>query len=234
MKNKIIEFKNYLQNNTLKIILLVIVLILYVAQFIFMNYIVNTKLDTINDSKNELSLNLESEVIENEEEQEEYIYIDIKGQVKKPNVYKLLKGSRVNDAIQASGGLSKDANTRFVNLSKVLNDGDVIVIYSNSEIKKAQKTETIYVETPCVCEEVKNDACYKEDNSSTNISNGLININTSSKEELMTLNGIGESKANAIIEYREKNGKFKNIQDITLVTGISQTIYDKIKNNITI
>jgi competence protein ComEA len=86
-----------------------------------------------------------------------------------------------------------------------------------------------------VCEEIKNDACYNEEtDENLNTSDGKININTSSLEELMTLSGIGESKAKAIIEYREKNGSFKNIEDIVNVSGISETIYAKIKNNITI
>ena len=177
------------------------------------------------------------------------IYVDIKGEVKKPGVYKIEYGSRVSEVIELSGGLTKNANTRFINLSKIVNDGDVIVIYSNNEIKKATKvkTETIYVNTPCICEEVKNDACLIENlnienpinennNNETVIEedNGKININTASKEELMSLSGIGEAKAKAISEYREKNGLFKDIKDIVNVSGISETIYSKIKENITV
>lgn len=225
------KIKNYFINNYLKIILIFIILLLFIAEFLFMNYIVNTKINKVKETNNKVSFSMELE--EDKKEIEEYIYIDIKGSVKKPNVYKLLKGSRVNDAIKEAGGLSKNANTRFINLSKVLNDSDVIVIYSNDEIKKANKANTIYVNTPCVCEEVKNDACIKNEEIS-NDSNKLININTATIDELMTLNGIGESKAKAIIEYRTNNGNFTKIEDITLVNGISETIYAKIKNNITI
>lgn len=225
------KIKNYFINNYLKIILIFIILLLFIAEFLFMNYIVNTKINKVKETNNKVSFSMELE--EEKKEIEEYIYIDIKGSVKKPNVYKLLKGSRVNDAIKEAGGLSKNANTRFINLSKVLNDSDVIVIYSNDEIKKANKANTIYVNTPCVCEEVKNDACIKNEEIS-NDSNKLININTATIDELMTLNGIGESKAKAIIEYRTNNGNFTKIEDITLVNGISETIYAKIKNNITI
>lgn len=225
------KIKNYFINNYLKIILIFIILLLFIAEFLFMNYIVNTKINKVKETNNKVSFSMELE--DDKKEIEEYIYIDIKGSVKKPNVYKLLKGSRVNDAIKEAGGLSKNANTRFINLSKVLNDSDVIVIYSNDEIKKANKANTIYVNTPCVCEEVKNDACIKNEEIS-NDSNKLININTATIDELMTLNGIGESKAKAIIEYRTNNGNFTKIEDITLVNGISETIYAKIKNNITI
>ena len=227
MKEKI---EKYIQNNYLKIILIFIILILDIAQLLFMNYIVNNKINN-NSVNKELCLTTEEEKKDQVVQKEEYIYIDIKGSVKKPNVYKLLKGSRVDDAIKEAGGLSKNANTRFINLSKVLNDADVIIIYSNDEIKKA-KNNNINIETPCICEEIKNDACITEVENTS--SNKLININTASIEELMTLSGIGESKAKAIIEYRNKNGNFNKIEDITLVTGISETIYSKIKNYITI
>ena len=140
------------------------------------------------------------------------------------------------DVIDKAGGLTKNANTRFINLSKILNDGEVIVVYSNAEIKKAEKEKIIYVDTPCVCEEIKNDSCYNENSSSQNNNNvsNIININSASLGELMTLSGIGESKAKAIIKYREENGKFISVEDIIKVNGISETIYSKIKNNITI
>ena len=175
------------------------------------------------------SVKVSNPLIENKEEVIK-IYVDVKGYVNKPGVYELNNGIRVIDAIKAAGDLKKGANTRFVNLSKKLNDGDVIVIYSNSEIDKAKKDNIIYVDTPCVCEEVKNDACYKEETSES----GLININTADSEELMSLDGIGESKAKAIIEYRKTNGLFKSIEDIVNVNGISETIYTKIKTNITV
>lgn len=156
------------------------------------------------------------------------IYVDIKGFVKNPGVYSLEKGSRIIDLINESGGLLKGANTRLINLSKILNDEDNIVVYSNSEIKKLNKTEVIYKSSPCICEEIKNDGCIKDTETT------LININTASKEELMTLNGIGESKANSIIEYRDNNGNFEKIEDIINVNGISENIFIIIKKNITV
>lgn len=225
------KIKRHIKNNIYNIIIILMIFVLYVGVF-FLYYYFDNKEISISDESNSLS----TDITNMTSEDKSYIYIDIKGYVKKPNVYKLEKGVRTIDAINAAGGLIKNANTRFINLSKELNDGDVIVIYSNDEIKKAQKTETIYVETPCVCEEIKNDACYndtKEENNNVN-NNTLININTASLEELTSLTGIGESKAKSIIEYRSKNGKFKSIDEITKVNGISETIYSKIKNNITI
>ena len=225
------KIKGYIINNAFKVIAIFIILILYALQLVFMYIMINGKNEVKDETIAEKNISVEKNIESQNEKIEEYIYVDVKGSVKKPNVYKLLKGSRVNDAVNEAGGLLKTANTRFINLSKVLNDGEVIVIYSNDEIKNAKKTNTIYVETPCICEEVKNDSCYNE---ITNNENSKININTASLDQLMSLNGIGESKANAIIEYRQINGYFSKVEDIINVNGISETIYDKIKNDITV
>jgi competence protein ComEA len=202
-------------------------ILLYVGQFFVINYIIENKL--VKEEKP-----LETNEIKKEEtiDEPEYIYVDLKGAIENPNVYKLLKGSRTIDLINEAGGLLNNANTRFINLSKELKDGDAIVIYTNEEIEEAKKSNIIYVETPCICEEVKNDACYNDTINSNN--NSIININTATLEELMTLTGIGEAKAKSIIEYRENNGPFSKIEDIINVKGISETIFNNIKENITI
>lgn len=220
---------NYLKENMIKVVIITVLLFLYVGSFI---YISSKIIKTENETKDEINMITKEETEEqSESNNENEIVVDVKGSVMKPGVYKIKENSRVTDAIAASGGLAKNANTRFINLSKILKDGDVVVIYSNEEIEKAKKQETIVVETPCICEEVKNDACYKEDNKNTN---GKININTASLTELMTLTGIGESKAKLIIEYRTQNGNFKDIKDIMKVKGISETLYSKFKENITV
>ena len=220
------KLKSMKNKNLIGIFIIVALISGYIVTFIyFSNEIYKNKEEQKN---NEIS------IIEEPSKDTEYkeIKVDIKGSVKKPGVYTLKENSRTNDAIIASGGLLKNANTRFINLSKILNDGDVIVVYSNEEIKKAQKEERIVVETPCVCEEVKNDSCYKEDKETETTSK--ININTATINELIKLNGIGESKAKLIIEYRTKNGKFKDIKEIMNIKGISETLFSKIKENITI
>ena len=199
-----------------------IMILLYVAGFTYLLTIIKKDNKTI-IKENNISVASDSK-------KEEVIYVDIKGSVKTPGVYKLNSDARVIDAIEASGGVTKDANTRFTNLSKALSDGDVIIVYSNKEINEAKK-ETAS-EVPCVCEEVKNDACYKE--TETGKLSSKININTASVEELKTLNGIGDSKAKAIVEYRTVKGKFNNIEQIKDVNGISETIFNKIKDNITV
>lgn len=219
------KLRNIISKKIIEVFIIIILITGYIITFIYFS----NKIEI----KNNEEKSTEISIIEDEakEKESKEIKIDIKGSVKKPGVYTLKENSRTNDAINAAGGLLKNANTRFINLSKLLNDGDVIVVYSNEEIKEAQKEEKIVVETPCICEEIKNDSCYKEDKESETTSK--ININTATINELTKLNGIGESKAKLIIEYRTKNGKFKDIKDIMNIKGISETLFSKIKESIT-
>jgi len=206
--------------------------VFFVICMIFL--IIFYSISILNNKKDSNKISYDNEIIsEKKEESNEYIYVDIKGSVNKEGVYKVINGTRVFDLIKTAGGLKEDANTRFINLSKILDDGEVVVIYSNGEIEEAKKSDIIYVETPCVCEKVENDACLNE-NINSNDSNSLININNATKEQLENLSGIGESKAAAIIEYRNNNGKFNKIEDILNVNGISETIFNKIKGLITV
>ena len=209
-----------------KLIFPTIMILIYVAGFVYLITIIKHI-----DNKEVKNNTITKENIV--EEKDEYIYVDVKGSVKTPGVYKLNNNSRVIDAIDASGGITSSANTRYINLSKILEDGDVVMVYSDKEIKNAQKENIVYIETPCVCEEVKNDACITS-NDENNNSNGKVNINYATFDELKTLNGIGDAKAKAIIEYRLKNGNFKTIDELKNVNGISESIYAKIKENITV
>ena len=232
--------------NYKKFILPGILLIIMLVEFVYLFYILDDKKDVIKEENKTI---LNDKTIEKTEENitsTGTIYVDIKGNVLNPGVYTLDSGSRVIDVVTQAGGFTEGANTRFINLSKVLNDGDVIVIYSNAEIEEAKKSKIIYVETPCICEEVKNDACItqnvevEEPNVPDNAvipedsNNGKININTATSEELQTLSGIGESKAQAIIDYRNTNGPFNSIEEIVNVSGISENLFAKIKEDITV
>lgn len=146
-------------------------------------------------------------------------YVDLKGAVKKPGVY-LITNERLQDLIQKAGGLLKNADTSNVNLSQKLKDEMVIVINTRQEIKALDKV---------IKPVIKNDIT---PNSVTS-TNQLININTADLNTLMTLNGIGESKAQDIINYRTKQ-LFTKIDDLKLVNGIGDATFDKIKSLITI
>ena len=174
------------------------------------------------------------------------IIVDIKGQVITPGVYELEENSRVIDVINLAGGLTENANTSLINLSKKIEDGMVIIIYSNEEVANSnvKEVETVFkiIEKECNCPNIKNDSCInteldneveKENINNNEETNKLVNINTASKEELMTLTSIGESKAEAIIKYRNET-KFGTIEDIKNVSGIGDALFEKIKENITV
>ncbi len=113
----------------------------------------------------------------------------------------------------------------------------VIIIYTNEQIEVYNKeeiiTEFIYIETPCECPDEMNDACINSSNTNES-TQSKISINIATKEELMTLTGVGESKAEAIIKYRDENGSFKDITEIKNVSGIGESAFEKIKDNITV
>lgn len=170
-----------------------------------------------------------------EEKKEESITIDIKGEVKTPGVYELPLNSRVIDAINISGGLTNKADTSDINLSKILKDENVIVIsnkYSNQTTKYTKKETSVVNNASTSKDNVVSSSNSSDTN--TNKTNDKVSINTATKEQLMNLNGIGESKANDIIAYRNQNGLFKSIEDIKKVSGIGDKLFDKIKDNITI
>lgn len=161
----------------------------------------------------------------------ETIFIDIKGEVENPGVYEMQLGDRVIDAVQMAGGFTDEATTDNVNLSKKLKDESVIIIpsylkdYENVTIKNDYEIDI----NDDIVQSEKNESDEKIESSSS-----LVNINTASVVELMSLDGIGESKAKAIIEYRDINGDFENILDIKNVSGIGESIYEKIKDYITV
>ncbi len=169
------------------------------------------------------------------EVKEKEYYVDVKGSVKNPGVYKVKEGTIINDVITLVGGLKSGASTKNINLSKKISDEMVIYIYTAKELSNLNK------ESECHCDKVDISSCEGasviiSDNVSTSSSEtkGLVNLNTASKEELMTLSGIGESKALAIIDYREKNGGFKTKEELMNVSGIGEASYKKIESNITV
>lgn len=162
----------------------------------------------------------------------EFYYVDIKGAIKKPGVYKVAKTAIVNDVIKLAGGLKSNAYTLNINLSQQVKDSMVIYIYTKNEIRKT--TNAIITDTTCKTEIVEINNCI-ETTTTKAVDNNIskINLNTATKEELMTLTGVGESKAIAIIEYRNTK-KFDAIEDIMNVSGIGESAFAKIKDHITV
>ena len=144
-----------------------------------------------------------------EDKHDEKIFVDVKGAVKHPGVFETTKDKRVKDLIEEAGGLLDDADTSTLNLSQKVKDQMVIYV-----LKHGEKPKQI-------------------SDGSTSSSNGdVININTANKDQLMKISGVGKTKAEAIISYREKNGDFKKKEDITKVHGIGKATFEKIKDKI--
>lgn len=143
--------------------------------------------------------------------QETVIFVDVKGAVKNPGVYQMKVGDRVKDALEAAGGLTEEADSQKVNLAKRLEDQMVIVVP-----KVGEETE-----------EIPAGATSKEE-----AKEGKVNINTATVEELKTLKGVGEKKAEAIIEYRKKNGSFQTKEDLMKVRGIGKKLFESFQERI--
>ncbi len=186
---------------------------------------------------------IEEAIVEKEEIfKNKTIQVDIKGAVKTPGVYEMDTNSRVQDLILKSGGLLENAYVNTINLSKKLEDEMVVIIYTNEEINTFLEEETRIMkqENTCVCPKVENNVCIKEATTNKPTANKednatkKVSLNNGTKEDFETLSGIGSSKANAIIEYRNEHGKFNTIEEIKNVSGIGDATFEKIKENLTL
>lgn len=244
MKNKINET---IYKYKKIIFILLIIIIIVIIQII--NKDKSNKTNIIKAAEN--IIEIEKPVIEQNKEttpsyEQKKIKIDIKGEVLNPGVYELNEGDRVIEAVNISGGLTNDADTTLINLSKNLKDEMVIIIYNKYEIDKLKeeknKKEVIieYIEKECECPDNINDACItdnkesEEKEESKEENNKKISLNEGTLEELMTIPGIGETKAQSIIEYRTQNKEFKTIEEIKNIKGIGESTFEKLKDFITI
>lgn len=196
-------------------------------------------------------------VVNNEEKEQiekKSINVDVKGAVKKPGVYVMDENSCVFDAITKAGGLNSKGSTTNLNLSRKLKDEMVVYVFTKDEIKKREVKNELVCEVPkCECEVVDKSFCdtyvdkdkkFDNSNNSSNSNNQSdsnkiedikkVSLNKGTKEDFLTLDGIGESKALAIITYREENGLFEKIEDIMNVSGIGEKAFEKIKDNLTL
>lgn len=173
---------------------LIIIIISAIALFNFINS--NKSINVEQNTNDELNSELRK------------IQVHVTGEVNKPGVYKLDEGSRIMDAVNAAGGFTAKADQNSLNLAKVLEDGEQILINSvDASLNQSSQS-----------------------NSATN--NGKVNINTADLTLLQTLNGVGPSTAQKIIDYRNANGKFKAIEDLKKVSGIGDKTFEKFKDQI--
>lgn len=172
------------------------------------------------ENPDEINLLEESLVVqegsENTVEELNLIKVHITGEVINEGMIELKEGDRIDDAIKKAGGITDKADLSKVNLAYELLDGQKVYIPSIND----NKEEYLFIDAG---ENVLEDE---------NVQNGKININTADSSLLQTINGVGESLAGKIIDYREKNGKFKNIEDLKNVSGVGDKKFEDLKDKI--
>lgn len=172
--------------------------------------------------ENENNENKESEnkEIKNQENVDNgKIVVDIKGAVKNPKEYELKEGSRIRDLIEIAGGLTAEADEEKIYFSKILEDEQCIKIYKVGEEVLDSEIEA---------------QGHQKKGTGTVDSKGMININKATVEELMTIPGIGQAKAQSIVDYRNENGKFKSVDELTNITGIGAKTLEKLRDKVDI
>ena len=158
-------------------------------------------------------------IVEEDQIKENLLYVYVCGAIQNPGVYSMPEGSRVCDIFETAGGFSSNAATDYWNQARLLTDGEMIYVPTREEVKERNLTG----DTSSV-------SLQNTDDSNQN----KINLNTASKEQLMTIPGIGEAKASAILSYRQANGSFSSIEEIKNVEGIKDGVYAKMKEYIVI
>lgn len=145
----------------------------------------------------------------NPETESQKLCVFVCGAVVSPGVYELPVGSRVNDAVEAAGGMTEKASATYLNLAEYVSDGQKVEVPTLEEARELEEARA------------RQEA-------------GLVNLNTATEAQLMTLSGIGEAKARAIIAYREEHGGFSSVEELMEIAGIKEGVYRKIQGQITV
>ncbi|MBN1037598.1 MULTISPECIES: helix-hairpin-helix domain-containing protein [unclassified Clostridium] len=194
-------------------IIAILVIMLVVCLF---TYIKSGKDKLVKNDNTSIFVEEENQNINEDEKIEKLkdknIVVEIKGEVKKPDVYELNDESIVKDVIEIAGGLTEEADISNINRAQKLKNHELIYIHNKSE--------------------VKDNVSYAQNTVTTSNNSGKININCAQLEELKNLNGIGEAKAKRIIEYRENIGAFNSVEDIKNIDGIGEKSFEKLKDQI--
>ena len=211
----------------------------------YMVYILNTKEECFCEPVTDL-ISLEEpseEVVETPP-----IYVEVKGAVNHPGVFEVNENNIINDVIALAGGLKDNAYTDNINLSKKVSDELVVYVFTKEEYKKNSSSNNTHTNTSStssskesyqIDEATKNNisiitSSNSDEATSQDTTSKLININTASAQELTSLPGIGETKANNIVSYRTENGYFKTIEDLKNVSGIGDATFEQLKDYITV
>ena len=229
------EYFMKLSKNQKIMIIVIIVIILLVFLFLH-NYFYNNEL-IITNEVNEISENKWETIASNSYAKKDgKIVINVVGEVNNPGVVTLDEGARIIDAINAAGGKTEKADISEINLAYVLDDGIRLYIPSFSEMKEKKLENSTNSKDTISSDAGISNIVMEEvavENKNTNEVK-KININKASKEELKQLSGVGDSVAQAIIDYRQKNGKFNAIEDIKKVPGIGESKFNNIEKMISV
>ncbi len=196
--------KNYIK-------VLLVVLVFVVAGVIF-SCSIRQKTKNADETTVQVEEQSETESEETTETSAEMICVHVCGSVNAPGIYYLSKGARIHEAVDMAGGMTEDADLQYVNLAQEARDGEQIYIPNQTEVEEGKVPDA--------------------NANAGSVEDGLVNINTADLNELKTLPGIGDIKAEAIISYRESAGEFASIEEIMNVAGIKESSYEKIKEHI--
>lgn len=212
--NKLLEYikdgrkmEVFIADNKDMLIKVAVAVLLVVAAFFIFVFHENEEADVDKDAGQVI-------VEENESTQKAVIYVDIGGEVANPMVVELTEGSRVEDAIEAAGGVTEKADLTDINRAAFVEDGEKVFIPTLPALLEGGADGTAAGDV---------EPFYSDDR---------ININTADAEELQQLNGIGPATAEKIISYREDNGRFSAIEDIMNVSGIGEKTFEKFSEDI--
>lgn len=216
---------------------LIFLTVLVIGLSCYMVYILDNEEQCLCDSLADISEDKNQDI---KDEQAQEIFVEVKGAVEHPGVFAMQETDIINDAIAMAGGFKETAYTDNINLSKKVTDELVIYVFTESEFKKNANVsnEVIADNNYTIDEATKNNISIISSNdnyqNNSESDSALININLATLNELITLPGIGESKANNIINYRNTNGYFKTIEDLKNVNGIGDATFEQLKAYITV
>lgn len=231
LKNILLGDIMFKKDNLVKVVSMGIVGIVFLSVFFIYNKSAKNSYNEvvslnefIHDDKNQDGIIENNFYLSEEDNIKKTIFVEVKGEVLNPNVYKMEEGSIVYDLILMAGGITDKGSLDDINQAREIKNGECIIVRSIDDEGVLDKQDFV--------DSRFNETSYRHSGSDNN--SFLININTASKEELKTLNGIGDVLADSIIEYREENGVFESIDDIKNVSRIGSKTFEKFRDKITV
>ena len=214
------------EDNKVIIGIIFIIIIIFICVFFYTRSKMEEDYNELEDFEI-LQNTTDSEIIKEEEEK---IVVHVTGAVKNEGIVEIKEGARIADAVEASGGFSEIADISQINLAYQLEDGQKIYIPSINDEKVDENDKVLQKEY--ITEEAGDEVIIEDNDISVKSKESKININTAKMSELEEIPGVGEATAQKIMEYREQNGKFKNIEDIKNVSGIGDSKFENMKDKI--